>query len=339
MIRLARRKTNVMRKHMSRVVLCREQWIFTLGHLSRAQFRLNKSPNKAEACDTCCNRTVAGQEWMNDFVHSLKKLKLKYWTLPCQERVKFGAGDPVICKTANFIPVLTHGACVIMRVSVVPRKLMLLIGKDTLKEKARFDLQNNIGNFPGARIVRAECCEKAEQVPWWFSCCLNRFGSSMIRLLHQRLRDPWVFSTSEMYETFPVIRLPRSRTTLEGVTSKIAFFDVCVRKEPLWMPEYQTEEETMESDVMDAESSLHQKPLDVCAIEEVMCDEGSLHQKTNENCNMADAESIDLVLFENTKLNRLKNGTRCSCGRNVLGQGAKVLSRSTQGVDPRHHGS
>ena len=38
----------------------------------------------AGACDTCCNRTGAGQEWMNDFVHSLKKLKLKlkYWTLP-----------------------------------------------------------------------------------------------------------------------------------------------------------------------------------------------------------------------------------------------------------------
>ena len=27
----------------------------------------------AGACDTCCNRTVAGQEWMNDYVHSLKK--------------------------------------------------------------------------------------------------------------------------------------------------------------------------------------------------------------------------------------------------------------------------
>ena len=87
----------------------------------------------ARACDTCCNRTVAGQEWMNDYVHSLKQLKLKYWTLPCQERFKFGAGDPVVCKTAYFIPVLIHEACAIMRVSVLPGKLMLLIGKDTLK--------------------------------------------------------------------------------------------------------------------------------------------------------------------------------------------------------------
>ena len=50
----------------------------------------------------------------------------------------------------------------------------------------------------------------------------------------------------------------------------------------------------MESDVMDAEGSLHQNPRDVCAIEEVMKDEGSLHQKTNEVCLMEDAESIDL---------------------------------------------
>ena len=37
---------------------------------------------KAGACDTCCNRTIAGQEWMNDYVNSLKKLKLVYRTLP-----------------------------------------------------------------------------------------------------------------------------------------------------------------------------------------------------------------------------------------------------------------
>ena len=74
----------------------------------------------AGACDTCCNRTVASQEWMNDYGHSFKNLKLKYWTLPCQERFKFGAGDPVLCKTAFFIPVVIHGTCAVMRVFVVP---------------------------------------------------------------------------------------------------------------------------------------------------------------------------------------------------------------------------
>ena len=94
---------------------------------------VEKELRGARACDTCCNRTVAGKEWVNDYVRSLKKLRLKYGTLPCQERFKFGAGDPVVCKTAFFFPVLIHVTCAIMRVSVVPGKLMLLKSKDTLK--------------------------------------------------------------------------------------------------------------------------------------------------------------------------------------------------------------
>ena len=31
----------------------------------------------AGARDTCCNRTVAGQEWMSDYVHSLKKAEIE----------------------------------------------------------------------------------------------------------------------------------------------------------------------------------------------------------------------------------------------------------------------
>ena len=67
----------------------------------------------------------------------------------------------------------------------------------------------------------------------------------------------------------------------------------------------------MDSDVTDAEGSLHQKPRDICAIEDVMNDGGSLHQKSNEVCITEDAQSIDLGWLENTKLNRVKNGTRC----------------------------
>ena len=42
---------------------------------------------------------------------------------------------------------------------------------------------------------------------------------------------------------------------------------------------------------MDAQSSLHQKPREACITEDI--------------------ESVDLGWFENTKLNRVKNGTRC----------------------------
>ena len=55
-----------------------------------------QEPRPAGACDTCCNRIVEGQEWMNDYVHSLRQLKLRFWTLQCQERVKFGASDAVV---------------------------------------------------------------------------------------------------------------------------------------------------------------------------------------------------------------------------------------------------
>ena len=73
---------------------------FTLSRLSRAQFQLNMSSE--------------GQEHATLAAHALTKLTLKYWTLPCQERFKFGSGDPILCKTAYFIPVMIHGACAVM---------------------------------------------------------------------------------------------------------------------------------------------------------------------------------------------------------------------------------
>ena len=67
----------------------------------------------------------------------------------------------------------------------------------------------------------------------------------------------------------------------------------------------------MKSDVTDTEGSLHQKPRE----SDVMDAEGSLHQKPREVCITEDTESIDLVWFENTKLNRVKNGTLDVCYR------------------------
>ena len=39
--------------------------------------------------------------------------------------------------------------------------------------------------------------------------------------------------------------------------------------------------------------------------------EGSLHQKPRDACIDEDTATIDLGWFENTKLNRVKNSTRC----------------------------
>ena len=63
----------------------------------------------------------------------------------------------------------------------------------------------------------------------------------------------------------------------------------------------------MENVVMDAEGSLYHKPHE----NDVMDVEESLHQKPRDACIAEDIASIDLVWFENTELNRVKNGTRC----------------------------
>ena len=63
----------------------------------------------------------------------------------------------------------------------------------------------------------------------------------------------------------------------------------------------QVEEEVMENGVMDAANSLHHKTQ-----EDVMDLEESLHQKSWDACIVEDTASIELVCFENTKLNRVK---------------------------------
>ena len=112
---------------------------------------------------------------------------------------------------------------------------------------------------------------------------------------------PLAISTNVTNETFPVKRSPRPRTIRDlTITSErgslqrdsIALVDVRVRKEPLWVSKnLKLRKKMMESDVMN--------------------DKGSLHQKTNEVCIMEDAESIVLGWFENTKLSRVNNGSRC----------------------------
>ena len=151
--------------HVSRVVCCRKQCMFILSYLSRAQFRLNKSSEEPERATLAVIAPLLVRSgWTT--VHSLKKAEVEALdavllrTFQVLEQV-----TPVVCKTAYFIPVLIHGACAIMRVFLVPGKLMLLIGKDTVKVlEARFDLKNNTGFFQVLQVLRAKCCEKAAQV-------------------------------------------------------------------------------------------------------------------------------------------------------------------------------
>ena len=91
--------------------------MFIPNRLLPSSISVQQELRGAGAFDTCSNRIVAGHEWTNDCVHSVKQLNMRYWMLPCQERFKFGAGDPAVCKTAYFIPVLVHGTCAVMRIS------------------------------------------------------------------------------------------------------------------------------------------------------------------------------------------------------------------------------
>ena len=92
-----------------------------------------------------------------------------------------------------------------MRVSVVPRKLLLLIGKDTLKVfEARLGLENNIGCFPGAGDFQGK--NVVRQSSWALDGTLvARFvlGGFMIRSRHERQRHHR-FSAHVTNEAFSV---------------------------------------------------------------------------------------------------------------------------------------
>ena len=174
-----------------------------------------------------------------------------------------------------------------MRVSVVPGKLMLLIGKDTLKVvEARFDLKNNIGIFPGAGDLQGKVYSR-------FHRCPIRHGNGSF--VPSETARPFVFSTSVTNEAFSVERLQGSRTIRDQMISsgKGSFQRLHRTSRRLRQrrtiaseQDSQVEEEVMENVVMDAASSLHQKTREACIVE--------------------DTASIDLGCFENTKLNRVK---------------------------------
>ena len=94
-----------------------------------------------------------------------------------------------------------------MRVSVVPGKLMLLIGKDTLKVfEGRIDLKNNIGMFPGARDFEGKVLRE------------SRAGHLMVPLLPESF---WEFHDSFVpSETAGPLVFPDENKTTTPVESR-----------------------------------------------------------------------------------------------------------------------
>ena len=150
--------------------------------------------------------------WSRVNGHS-RSSKLKYLTLPCQECFKYGAIDPVVWKTAYFIPVFIHGACAIMRVSVVPGKSMLLRGKDTLKVlEARFDLKNSIVIFAGAGDFQGKVLRESRAGHLMVPLLPDSSWEFQDSFVPSETAGPLVFSTSVTNEAFSVRRLQGSRT-------------------------------------------------------------------------------------------------------------------------------
>ena len=77
----------------------------------------------------------------------------------------------MVCNTAHFFPVMVYEACAFMRVSAVPVKLKLLIGKDILKVlEARFDLKLTAVFFSVLETFKEWSCKKVGLDILWYFC-------------------------------------------------------------------------------------------------------------------------------------------------------------------------
>ena len=223
----------------------------------------------------------------------------------------------MVCKTAYFIPVFIHRAYAIMRVFVVPGKLILLIGKDTLKVlEARFDLKNNIGIVPDAGDLQGNVLGESRAGHLMVPLLPDSSWEFHDSFLPSGTAGPLVFSTNVTNEAFSVKPLQGSRTIRDLVISfgKGSFQRLHrtfrrLRQKRTTASEHdsQVEKEVMENVFDGCGRLLHWRPRE----SDVMDVEESLHQKPRDACIAEDTATIDLGCFENTKLNRVKNGTRC----------------------------
>ena len=85
--------------------------------------------------DTCCARSVAGDEWAQLHMRHLHAQGADALIVPEKRPFRFGAGPRVYSSYSMVIPLVVNGAKVVpwIRVSVVPQQAPLLLSKSTLK--------------------------------------------------------------------------------------------------------------------------------------------------------------------------------------------------------------
>ena len=104
--------------------------------------------------DTACTKTVAGNQWFDDYCSKLgpKRLcQIQYF--PSDTMFKFGDGRKVQAKQRVLMPIEVAGKCVSLETEIVQEKLPLLLSKSSLqKAGAIIDMNNDKATFLGKEI-------------------------------------------------------------------------------------------------------------------------------------------------------------------------------------------
>lgn len=85
--------------------------------------------------DTCCSRSVCGEEWMQKHLRQLWESDIEFYVLEDVQHFRFGAGPRVVAKQAAIIPLDVPGSRhqAYVKVSIVQQAVPLLLSKHALQ--------------------------------------------------------------------------------------------------------------------------------------------------------------------------------------------------------------
>ena len=135
--------------------------------------------------DTCCAKTVAGQEWVATHVAKLKQRGLPYKDITEREPFRFGGGPKVFSSKALVFPLCIPGCKlpVLLRTSIVDQEVPLLISRSALQAMGmimnlvdgsmKFEklgcetaLVTTSTGHVGFSIMAAETCHWGDKLDW-----------------------------------------------------------------------------------------------------------------------------------------------------------------------------
>ena len=207
---------------------------------------------------------------------------------------------------------MVRGVCAIMRVSVVPWKVMLLIGKDSLE--ARFDLVNNIGIFLGAGDFQGKVLQESWAGDLMIPLLRDSFWEFSDQFTPSEKGGPLVLLVNVTNEVCSVRRIPGSRMLrdlmIAAGSGSFQRWRRTFRKYRLSMTLESSMKKTKWTRLMKKTPCTRSRAM---FARWVIVVESSMHQKPRDDCVGEDPESIDLAWFESTTSNPLKNVFDACC--------------------------